>query len=431
VTRDGSSTRRGFLAVAGGTFLAGCGGLGDVAGGSDASISSYRLPDVTDDGESEPIVVETVPVEIDQEQLDERMRRVTDLLETVPVPLGPERIPNGVIRQRLLDAAADATTSSQDARTAQTRLSALHALRRARERARYAAAGWAYVEHDRTMETLQTERRRAVEDARSLQSDLEYLGRDLVRAALVYARLERNLQLVLTDRSPRIHESSPLLTVAEWGEHAESARALTDDTRYLSDRYSTGLPDDARPVKDALATAADTLAERLQNRRAALPPEPTEGDERFEWRLRYRLRDAADSSARRVTETVGPARGVVTAVEGFADFSAYERVRSRIADGETFRVESAADVHERRRQAVRAVRTALERSPRPELARPVLADAAATISYADEELDRYHGEVRAGRLDDPIRHYVTAAARARSVPTACRHVSETLNDQAL
>jgi hypothetical protein len=431
VTGDRSSTRRGFLAVAGGTFLAGCGGLGDVADGSDVSISSHRLPDVTDDGESVPIVVETVPVEIAQEQLAGRMRRVTDLLETVPVPLGPAEIPNGAIRQRLLDAAADATTYSQDARTAQTRLSALHALRRARERARYAAAGWAYVEDDRTRETLQAERRRAVDDAQSLQSDVDYLGHDPVRTAVVYARLERNLDLVLTDRSPHIHESSPLLTVAEWGEHAESARALTDDTRYLYDRYSAGLPDDARPVKEALAAAAETLAERLQNRRAELPPESTEGDEEFEWRLRYRLRDAADSSARRIAETIGPARAIVTAVEGFSDLSAYESVRSRIEEGETFRVESAADVHERRRQAVRAVRTALEQSPRPELARPVLADAAATIAYADEDLDRYHGEVRAARLDDPIRRYVTAAARARSAPTACQHVLDALDAQGL
>lgn len=429
MTGGRSSTRRGFLAVAGGTLLAGCGGLGDVADGSDVSIHSHRLPDVTDDGESAPVVVETVPVEVDTDRLAERMRRATDLLGSVPVPLGPAEIPNGAIRRRLLDAASDATASIQNARTARSRLSALHALRRGRERARYAAAGWAYVEHDRTRETLRSERRRAVDDARSLQTDVQYLGDDPVRAALVYARLERNLELVLTDGSPHIHESSPLLTVAEWGEHAESARALTDDTRYLYDRYSTGLPDDARPVRDTLATAAETLAEGLQTRRAELPPEPTAGDEEFAWRLRYRLRDAADSSARRIAETVGPGRAVVTAVEGFTDFSAYERVRSRIEDGETFRVESAADVHERRRQAVRAVRTALERSPRPELARPVLADAASTITYADEELDRYHGEVRAARLDDPIRRYVTAAARARSAPAACRQVLDALNDE--
>lgn len=429
MTGGRSSTRRGFLAVAGGTFLAGCGGLGDVGDGADASVSSHRLPDVTDDGESAPIVVETIPVEIDRDQLAERMRRVTDLLETVPVPLGPAEIPNGAIRRRLLDAAADATSHGQDARTAQSRLSALHALRRGRERARYAAAGWAYVEHDRTRETLQAERRRAVDDARSLRGDVEYLGHDPVRAALVYARVERNLELVLTDGSPHVHESSPLLTVAEWGEHAESARALTDDTRHLSDRYSTGLPDDARPLERAFATAAETLAERLRSRRAELPPDPTEGDEEFAWRLRYRLRDAAESSAGRIAETSGPARAVVTAVEGFADLSAYEDVRSRIEDGETFRVETAADVHERRRQAVRAVRTALERSPRPELARPVLADAAATITDADEELDRFHGEVRAARLDDPIRRYVTAAARARSTPAACRQVLDALDDQ--
>lgn len=427
MTREVSPTRRGFLAAAGGTFLAGCGGLSGFSGDSETVISSYRLPDVTDDGKADPIVVEAIPVDIEQGQLAKRMRRVSDLLETVPVPLSPEKIPNGVIRHRLLDATNDATTSVQDARTAQTRFSALHALRQARENARYAAAGWAYVDSNLTKQELQAEHQQAIDDAQSLRTRLEYLGTDSVRAALVYAQIERNLELVLNDRPPHIHESSPLLTVAEWGEHATSTRALADDTHYLYDRYTTSLPETASPIKDTLATAAETLAEQLRNRRENLPPEPTESDgEDFEWRLRYRLRDDAEDSVRQITEAPGPARAVVTAVEGLTDFSAYERIQTQLKESDPFRIKEASDVREMRRQVLQAIRTALEQSPRPALARPVLADTAAAVSYADEELARYRGEVRVARLNDPIRRYVTAAARARSVPTACQHVIDAL-----
>ena len=425
--RDSASTRRGFLTVAGATLLAGCSGLDQFSESPPESVPSSRLPDVGDDGDSDPTVVDSVPVDIERVRLEETTQRVTALLGTLPVPFGPDAIPNGHVRQRLVDAATDATERVEDARTAQSRLTALQSLREARSRARYAAAGWAFVDSGTTKEELQTEHRQVVSKARSVRTNHEYLGTDLVRAVLVHARVEQNLERVFDDRGPSGRGGSgPLLTVAERGEYAESARALVADSRYLYGRFTSSLPADAGTVEQALTTAAESVGDDLRSRREELPAEPTESDDELTWRLQYRLRDAAASGAEQVAEAVGPASAVLARMEGLTDFLAYDRVRGRIEDGEQFRVEDASGVREARSRALEAIRTGLEQSPRPELARPVLADAAATVAYADEELSRYRGDVRVARLDDPVRRYAAATARARSVPAACRQVLDAL-----
>ncbi|UPW02231.1 hypothetical protein M0R88_09080 [Halorussus gelatinilyticus] len=424
---DATGTRRGFLAAAGVALFAGCSEFGPLGDDSSDSVLSHELPDVTDDGESEPVVAEAIPVTIERSKLDEATRRVTALLETLPMPFGPESVPNGHIRRRLLDAASDATARVEDARTAQTRFSALRSLREARTSARYASAGWGFVERDLTQGDLAAEHRRALDEARELRANHEYLGADPVRAALVHAHVERNLDRVLDARTPsgRVEDGS-LLAVAEWGEHAEQATAFVADSRYLYGQFTASLPSDAGTVEERLATAAERLARDLRSRRKDLPPEPTENDRDIAWWLRYRLRDAAASSADPVADATGPAGAVLAATRGLTDFLAYDRVRDRTEGGERFGVRSAAEVRTVRSQAVEAIRTALEGSPRPELVRPVLADAASRVAFADEALARYRGEVRLARLDDPLRRYYAATARARSAPSACRRVLDAL-----
>jgi len=424
---DGSPTRRGFLAAAGTTLLAGCGSLDQLDGGDPETVYAHELPQAAEDGEAEPILVEDVPADIERTALDDRRGRVTELLDTLPMAFGPADVPNGHVRERLVGAAEDATKYVDDARTAKTRLSALQSLREARCEARYAAAGWAFVADDLTAEEVQADHRAAVDDAESLESEHEYLGSDLVDAALVHARIERNLRLVLDDEPPSIYaRKSPLLTVAEWGEHAESARARVDDSEYLYDRFTSSLPDDAGTVEETLDAAAESVAADLRERRDELPPEPTEDDYDLVDRLRYRLRDEAEESPERVTEAQGPASAVLAATEGLVEVGAFGRFQERVDDGETFGAEETADVHEGRNEALDAIRTALSESPRPALARPVLADAAMTVAWADESLGRFHGEVGLRRLDDPVQKYTTATLRARSVPDAVEQVVDAL-----
>lgn len=429
--RDGSTTRRGFLAAAGTTLAAGCSEFNPLDSGSDEFVYSHRLPDVTDDGESKPVVAEAIPVAIEQSKLDEATQRVPALLETLPMPFGPESIPNGYVRRQLLEAASDATARVEEARMAQTRFAALLSLREARASARYAAAGWGFIERGVTQADLEAEHQQALGEARTLRTNHEYLGTDPVRAALVHARIERNLDRVL-DRvldarppsGPAGHGS--LLAVSEWGEHAEQATALVGDSRYLYGQFTASLPADAGTVRETLATAAERLAKDLRSRRADLPPEPTEDDHDIAWWLEHRLRDEATRSADPVADATSPASAVLAATSGLTDFLTYDRIRDRVESGEQFSVQNTSNVRTVRSQAIEAIQTALEESQRPELVRPILADAAARVAHADEELARYSGEVRLTRLDDPVRRYIAATARARSTPSACRHVLDAL-----
>ncbi|NEU59133.1 hypothetical protein [Halorussus sp. MSC15.2] len=425
--RGSSSTRRGFLAVAGATLAAGCSEFNPLDSSTSESVYSHELPDVTDDGESGPVVTEAIPVAIEQSKLDEATQRVNELLETLPMPFGSESIPNGYIRHRLLDAASEATAHVEDARTTHTRFAAFQSLREARANARYAAAGWGFVERGVTQADLKTEHQQALDEARTLRTNHEYRGTDPVRAALVHAHIERNLDHVLDARKPSGRaEHGSLLAVAEWGEHAEQATALAADSRYLYDQFTASLPSDAGTIRKTLGTATEHLAQDLRSRDKDLPSEPTEDDHDIAWWLQYRLRDDAARSVDAVADAIGPASAVLAATGGLTDFLAYERIRDRIESGEQFGVQNAADVRSVRSQAIEAIRTALEESPRPELVRPILADAAARVAYADERLARHQGEVRLAQLEDPVRGYITATVRARSTPSACRRVLNAL-----
>jgi len=419
-----TASRRGVLAAAGTALLAGCSGLGGVSDGGDKTVRAAELPDPTREDGATPVVVETIPVDVERTLLRSRVRRVTELLDGIPVPFGPREVPNGHVRERLLGAAADATSGVEDARAARSRFVALRQLREARSQARYVAAGWAFAEGEKTAEDLRSQDRETVGDAESFRERHEYLGTDPVRAALVHARVERSLDVALADDRPPRGDDGKLLTVAEWGEHVESDRGYLDDGQYLYDRYASSLPADAGSVAETLSAAAEAVGSDLRVRQEDLPPEPTEEDET--WRLRYRLHDDAEDAVRRIERASGPAKAVLAAVEGLTAFLAYDRVRERIEDGDGFGVEDAAGVREARSGAIEAIRAALDESPRPALARPVLADAATTVAFADQDFARYRGEVRLRRLDDPLRRYATATARARSVPAACRRVLDEL-----
>lgn len=426
MTRDPSPTRREFLLTAGtAAALAGCSGRAPFPDDSPDRIGVNELPEVPDPEDSEPIVTNDLPVDVERERLRQAANGVTDLLETLPVPLGPEDVPNGYVRRELVRAAEDATDRLDEARSAPTRLAALESLHHARTDAAYAAAGWAFVDRDRTEADLRAERRETVSDAETFRSNYAYLGDDPVRAAVVHAYVERSLQRVLDARVRPDTSSRPLLNVAEWGRHAESVRGYLVDGRYLYDRFTASLPADAGPVEPTLRAAADSLTAELRRRREELPPEPDDPNRELAGRIAFRLRRHAESGVEDATD-LGPARVVVTALSDLVDLGALDRVRNW-SDDDRLGIETAADVRTARSEALAAIRTALEESPRPELSREVLSEAAALVTYGDDQLARHRGSVRPARLNDPVRRYLTATVRARSTPTACRRVLEALD----
>ena len=421
-----SATRRGVLTVAGATLLAGCSALDSRT--DDEAISALRLREVVPDGTDDPIVADSLPVAIERSTLAASAQRVDDLLADLPIPFGPESVPNGYIRQRLTEAAEESTDRVEEARTAPSRLVALNKLRWARSEARYAAAGWAFVDRNLTEADLRSEHQAIVSEADSFGSEFAYLGTDPVTAALVYGQAERFLDSVRNGgRTPANRESSQLLTVAEWGDHVESARGNLDDARYLYDRYRSTLPDDAGSVADTLSTAVETLRADLQRRRKGLPGAPTADDTRLRFRLRDDIRSDAESSVDRVEEAPGPATAVSMATRGLTALLAHDRLTDRLEDGETFGVETAADVRDARTAAVDAITAALDESPRTALVRPILADAARSVSFADDRLAAFDGDVRPSRLDHPIVEYTAATLRARSVSAAAETVLDALD----
>lgn len=421
-----STTRRAFVAAAGAAALAGCSDAGS-GGQSDEEIPPTELPDVPDEGEAVPVVGDDLPVDIERDHLAEAAGRVTELLEPLPLPLGPEAVPNGVVSGELATAAAEARSGVETARSSPTRLSALASLRRARTEARFAAEGWAFVEDDRTAAALREELAAAADEAEAFRANREYVGDDPVRAAVVHARIERYLDRAADRGGPSaVERSNDLLTVAEWGDHAESAQAHLSDARYLDDRFTASLSS-SRDLGPTFADAADALRETLRERRRELPSPPTDGGDRdLAVDIQYRLRSDADDAVDRVLDADRPATAVLGAVEGLVDVLAYGRIRRRADEEGDLRPQDGADVRRVRSAALEAVPAALETAPRPALGREILSEVAERLTFADDELRRTRRAVRPAALDDAVRRYLAATARARSVPEATERVAATL-----
>jgi hypothetical protein len=420
-------TRRGLLALIGTSTMAGCSGLGRFAGEQRDTIRAYDLPDIDEDAAVEPSVQPSVPVEIAESYLDATRNRTFALLATLPLPLGADEIPNGHIRQDLTDAAADATDRLDDALAADTRFAALRALRWARERARYAAAGWAAVDEGLVAERVRRAHRQSVTEGQSLRESHTYVGTDPVRATLVHARIETALERASDEAHIHSsHDGSEILEVAAWGEEAESVRALVADARQLDAQFTASLPTDAGTVEATIRGAAERLLSDIRSRRSDLPPEPTADEWGVEERLVADLRRAATSGPKRIADASGPATAVVDANTRRAYIRAVQRIHSRFDEDGEYQIESAADIRSLRTDAYDALQTALGASPTPDLARTVVTDAAGRIASADWELSRVQGEARLSQFDDTIAGYLAGRALARTTPETCRQTVDAL-----
>jgi hypothetical protein len=418
-------TRRGLLALAGTSVLAGCNGLAGLGGGDEPTIRAYDLPDINPDEYPEPAVPESVPVDIDPDHFDAARDRVTTLLAELPTPLGPEDIPNGYVREQLSDAATDATTGLDDARDARTELVALESLRQARTEAGYAAAGWAVADRDLSADPIQRAYRQAVSEAQSVRDAHEYVGTDPVRAVLVHARIEDTLERVIDSRVSS-QDGNQLLHIAEWGETAESARARLDDARHLNEQFAASLPADAGTLEETLTEAAEALLADVRSRRSGLPPEPTADEWDIPEQVIGDLRREADDGVTRITDANGPASAVIDANRRLTRFQALDRLQERVDDDELSRPERAEAVRDIRSTAYEALDAALEESPAPELTRTAVTGAAWRVAGADWELARSEGEFPVSRLDSTIADYVIATAIGRAAQGVSSQTVETL-----
>ncbi|WP_251328581.1 hypothetical protein [Haloplanus pelagicus] len=424
-TSSRGMTRRSLLAAAGVSAIAGCSSIDSPTSGNDPTIRTVELPDVDAGSVPEPVVAPSVPVDVDPAYFVGRRDRINELLASLPIPLGPDDVPNGHVRDHLSDAADTATNGLDEARTARTDLVALQSLRDARGHARYAAAGWAVAERRLSVGPLRRAHRSVVADAQSFREDHEYVGRDPIKAALVHARIEEWLDRVTDADRPRIHDERELLTVAEWGETVESAQAYLDDAAHLDERFRESLSDDTETVADDLARAAEVLSADTRSRRSDLPPEPTAEKWGLTEEVVHELRRGLDRGPYSVADAHGPASAVVDLTDRLTRFRALERVQERIEAGEITSAENAGVVRDARTAAYDALDAALADSPNADLARTVLSDVSWRVSNADQELDRYRrrAEVSATNLDDIMEEYIITAAIARATPDACQQTA--------
>ncbi|KAA9396204.1 hypothetical protein Har1130_15495 [Haloarcula sp. CBA1130] len=383
------------------------------------------MPDIPRDEERESPVPPSVPVDIATGHFDAARERVRSLLATLPTPLGPAEIPNGHIRQHLTGAASDASDGLDDARTARTELMALRSLRWARENARYAAAGWGVAKSGRTAAPLRDEYDQTVSAARETRQEHEYVGADPVRAALVHARIEAGLARATdTDVTPR--EESALLSVAEWGETAESAQAYLSDARHIRAQFASSLPADAGTVRSKLTTAAEALLSDIRDRQADLPPETAAADRSPGQMVVDDLRWEAESGVSRLADAIGPARAVVDANSRLARFRALDRMQARREADELARPSDGTAVRDIRQTAYDALTAALESSSQSELVRTALVDAGHKVMAADRQLTHHRGEIAASTLDRSVADYWHATALARSASAATQQTVQAL-----
>ncbi|MFB6175645.1 MAG: hypothetical protein ABEI99_00600, partial [Halobaculum sp.] len=383
-----------LLAVVGLSGLAGCSDLGGLTGERTDSVDSDELDFVDSETDLEPPVPPSVPVQIDTEFLRQNRERVVTLLSTLPVTLGPEEIPNGYVRQKLTEAAADATAALDDARTAATPLLALQALQSGREAARFAAAGWAFADRGLSANSLREELNTTVVAAREASEKHEYLGGDRVRAVAVHRRIE--MQLYRARRSevePSGDDGSQLLRVAELGRTAESARAHLTAGRHLSEQFARSLPSDAGSVRNPITRAARRLFETVRSKQSELPPEPTADDWGVPEQLVDELRWRVDTEDIGLADAVGPASAVSEALRLLTHVRALDWATRKIDAGEIGSVESVARVESIRDAAYDALGDAQRRSPAPALSQPVPTDAGWTLVAADRRLTRLSGDV--------------------------------------
>lgn len=424
-THRATATRRATLAAVGIGALSGCSTLGDLTGGGTTTIDTYDLREIDRHEEPESPVSESIPVEIDPSYFRASRERVDTLLSEVPIPLGPDEIPNGYVRQELTDAAADAANRVEGARTARTDFGALERLARARASARFAATGWAVADGGVEETALRDAHRASVVDARRERGEYEYVADDLVRAVAVHSRIESRLEAAATSHFDERGETG-LLQFAEWGETAEEARTNLADARHLDTQFRRSLPENPETVGDQFERTAQNLFERARSAESDLGPEPTAE----EWGVRERviddLRQRTVDSRDRVDDAAGPASAITRALDWLLRYRALDWATDRIDADEIGSAKSADHLASVREQSYDAVATTLAENPAPPLARELLREAGWRVVAGDREVAQAEGTVAAERLDDAMADYYVAWALARSVPETCRVAVETL-----
>lgn len=430
-------TRRGALALLGVGALAGCSGVNPLSSdANETELDGAAVRALVDD--SAPTLPRRLPVDVGSDHLAATERRARRLLDAVPASLGPDEIPNGAIRERVRHARDHAVERLSAATEAPTPFERLAAFADARADARFAAGAWRAIDEGLTREDFANEAETIRADRRELRGRWRYVGADPVEATLVHVAIEERIASGRSDvgiDEPRHYRPGNPLGVGEVAEEVERARAAVDDAAHLYDRLTASL-DDPVDLRPRLDDARRRLHEAFEDEQDAL----SSVDPREPWRIEGV--DVEDTPAAEALEELFrpvdptddddgwadgmPAEALTWAHASFVTLEAFTALRERVREGETFAIESAADVGALRTAAVEALRAADASPEAPALTRHSTAELADQLAWADEELLETEGRVRASWLRNDAATYLTVEARARTTPRASRRVAAAL-----
>ena len=373
--------------------------------------------------ESVPEVDRPAPVDPAEEAIDGHLERAEELLETLPEALGVENVPNGVVREAIDEMRGDALEGRDDVvdATAPTRFEALWNSRTVREDAREAHATYLAVGEDteETWDDLEEEQRTVRDDVTARLEDLEYVGEDEHRSALLYYRLENDLEAAL--RSTDRPTSGADVTVLDLGERAgsvEHARATVDVVSHLEERHRDRL-EDPSSVENRLETAleraiADLEEYDLPNRHQLSEESPAGIDQDAiqgtpAGRLLHDASLSLDNTLERLADDLSDGRvasGLQLAFDQENRARTAEVVYDRLEDGAYHSLEDPETIWEVRDRTIERVETLAADLPETSIPADVFARRVDFLEHVNDDVRRLVDEERSSTLTREYARYL-------------------------
>lgn len=403
------SRRRQFLAglaAASGVAVAGCAELslmGDESPTFTASDADAVLTDAT------PTVKWPAPVQPASSALEDARDRIDNLLADVPESLGPDDVPNGVVREAIVENRDEAVRirDEADQATGREQYRTFRTTRDGRRSARTALTTLLAIDEDADalVDELADEREAVRSAVRERLDGIDYRGDDTEagrrRAALYYQQLESDL--VRAERLLERWSADPGMNVVELGEAAgelEFATATVAVRDHLADRY--GRDTDAADLESAFEDALERSIDRAEA--VEFPEQDDEewydavgleelDDDRLELTVWHAGREVTDARERmeggRTNGNAGT--GLHGAVQFEQAFRAFEHLRDRIAAGSVAPPEDVGGIRAERDRALESAVAAREQVPvaDPSLGAYVLGETLQSFEWTDESVRRY------------------------------------------
>jgi len=439
---DFRTTRRGVLALAGSTVLAGCGALPGLGGSSPPDLDAARLGEIA--SREVPTTPQTVPVTIADEHVQGHADRAQALLSEAPLPFDEGEIPNGAMREEMNTAAETARSTLEESQNAASPYEAISVLRDARGKGRAVATAWAYADEGLRRGDLEDDADALAGDVAAFRDRLSYVGDDPVRAMLVYEPVESLVASAANDadgwpedpRTTRLAEN--LVSVGEYAADLERGRAALTDATYLFDGLRGDLTT-SRNLAETFEGALDELLDTLRTETAdvdgtdpvsAVVDADIEGS-LVEIPLQYLHSDIARGGSITTHREDGEVASALVAVHReLTRVRAFQDLRERVESGESYAVESAEDVATLREDAVTAIERALDETAEPGLSRTELHNLVQLVATVDDDVGRYEDRetVPADWLQRDLGEYVYVAAVARATPPVSETVAGALRN---